>query len=384
MHVMEAATLAERDALEAKSSLLLQLRHPGLVDLIESGPAPEGGWHLRTRWVGSAADGLFPSLSAPEVAGLGAALATIVGDLHALGWVHGNLRAEHILIDAEGRPVLCGLGSARRTVDPGSQAADARTLVEILECLLPAGASGGEWRRLRRALRPAVRHQHDVGTLGRRLASTRPQPRLFAPGPEDAGAPVGEDTCLPQHSPRGHSSRRHSRRPLARSHAAPRAWQLPESDRRRHLYTVRKPGLVGLAVLALGVGSLAVIGPNVDADRGPRCPAADGNCLPVAMPGGVLTTVAGRFAVGSPGDVVVLGRWDCGPVALPAVLRPGNGRVWAFYRWPTPGVDVAARPLGRVARAVSLSVVPGSRGCDGLKVLRQGMAPVMLHPAAPG
>ena len=77
---------------------------------------------------------------------------------------------------------------------------------------------------------------------------------------------------------------------------------------------------------------------------------------------GILSTDAGRYRIGSPGDTVVLGRWDCGPIALPALLHPGTGQVWVFDRWPVDGADVAPAagvqrvgPSG-VARSAARSV----------------------------
>ena len=46
---------------------------------------------------------------ASDAAGL-AALTATVADLHESGLSHGNLRADHVLIDAEQRPILCGFG----------------------------------------------------------------------------------------------------------------------------------------------------------------------------------------------------------------------------------------------------------------------------------
>jgi hypothetical protein len=78
--------------------------------------------------------------------------------------------------------------------------------------------------------------------------------------------------------------------------------------------------------------------------------------------------------------VVVLGRWDCGPVGLPAVLVPSDGEVWAFDRWPTAAAAVAGRPIGRIPDAATLVVVPAANGCDRLTVVRHRGAPIQLQP----
>lgn len=68
-----------------------------------------GGARLRTVQV----DG--PSLAgaameAEEIAGVVAALASTLADLHAMGLVHGAVAPEHVVLDDDGRPVLCSLG----------------------------------------------------------------------------------------------------------------------------------------------------------------------------------------------------------------------------------------------------------------------------------
>ena len=51
----------------------------------------------------------------PVIAGLGAAVATTIADLHALGFCHGGIEASHVLLDEAGRPVLCSLGRSKAT-----------------------------------------------------------------------------------------------------------------------------------------------------------------------------------------------------------------------------------------------------------------------------
>ena len=384
-----ADTEAEVAALERKAALLARLRHPGVVGRIEGSPggAPRAAralppqYVLRTRWVGADLTRLNRQLEPGEVAGLGAALANVVGDLHALGWVHGALCPEHVLLDQAGRPVLCGLGAARPADGPGDIADDRRALIDMLEGLLPRPA-GSEWRRLWRVLRSS-RRSGDVGALARRLSSASLGPFLPAGvaavgspgraphrgtpqpieseaegGPGSGGAGHGPSLAVPADDGVGGGERRSGRR-LGR-------WR-PES--RAVLVAA------GLAVVALA--SLFLMGP--EHRRG--CPPPDGNCRAVALPQGVLTTAAGRFAVGRAGDLIALGRWDCGPVALPALLRPSNGEVWVFDTWPTPGTDVAARPVGRVAGAASMAVSPGPGGCDLLRVLGSDGRSVILRAA---
>jgi hypothetical protein len=64
------------------------------------------------------------SLAPAEVVTLVASVLRGLGDLHDAGLTHGALDLTHVLIDASGRPVLAGLGSARSTdvePDPGGE-----------------------------------------------------------------------------------------------------------------------------------------------------------------------------------------------------------------------------------------------------------------------
>lgn len=104
------------DRLRHEAERLAAARHPGVVDLVayrdlvpvgHAVPAtgvPSAA--LRTvhagepvtRWAGSLTD----------VAGVAAALAATLGDLHDAGLVHGRLDPSHVLLGDGGRPRLCG------------------------------------------------------------------------------------------------------------------------------------------------------------------------------------------------------------------------------------------------------------------------------------
>jgi hypothetical protein len=111
------------------------------------------------------------------------------------------------------------------------------------------------------------------------------------------------------------------------------------------------------------------------------CPVIDDGCGPVSTPGGALTTATGRYQVGAPGDVVVVGRWWCGATALPAVLRPATGQIWMWSAWPGPARPEPGRLAASVPAASSLQVQPEPSGCDRLDVRRAGLP--RLSVAAP-
>jgi hypothetical protein len=111
------------------------------------------------------------------------------------------------------------------------------------------------------------------------------------------------------------------------------------------------------------------------------CPAVDLGCHPVARVDGILITDTGRYRIGDPDDVVVVGRWSCVTTGLAALLRRASGEVWVFDHWASAGdEDRRARLLTRVRGATSLLVVPGRSGCDRLLVTRRARPPVRVLP----
>ena len=152
----KAADPAWAEALMAEAELLRRAQMPGVVELIEAHPAPVPT--LVTRWVGTRTLADLPLPLTPERAGaLCLAVASTIESLHRTGVVHGAVEPTHVLLDAGGRPVLCGFGSAgligapvRRPVTDRPEPSPA----------LPGADEVGV------TLRPAV----DVAGLGRLLA----------------------------------------------------------------------------------------------------------------------------------------------------------------------------------------------------------------------
>lgn len=149
----------------------------------------------------------------------------------------------------------------------------------------------------------------------------------------------------------------------------------PSSPRRSNALALTLAALVVLASAA----ALVVSTGRHRSDR--ACPALDEGCQPLGATEGVVEVPAGHFRIGRPGDVVVLGRWQC-HAALPALLQPATGRVWVFDSWPAGGASQPGRLVAQVPAAVSLRVDPDASGCDRLQVTRRGGAAVVVHPRA--
>lgn len=327
--------------LAGRRRVLAALRHPGVVEVV---PAPD--LLLATRYVGPpiAAD---PPASAAEVAGLGAVAATTLADLHSLGWAHGGVRAEHLLLDADGRPVWCGTGAA--STDPAARPGDVAALLGLLTDL--AARTGDDGRALRRAL-TRCRRGAGAAEVARRLADPRLGGRL--PGtPPSAAAPS----------------------PAPGAAGGPR-WAGVAGLLTPVRVQVGWGRFAGaLAVVIVLAAAAARVGGG--SGGGTSCPAVDLGCRPLAAPAGVLTTAGGRWDLGLRPAAVVLGRWACRPTATPAVLERGTGRVWAWPAWPIGGQPEPARMVADVRRAASLEVEPAGR-CDHLAVRTATGATVQL------
>ncbi len=112
---------AERLAHEA--TVLAAARHPGVVQvLVEPAADPDGA--LVLAMAGTHSLETVPPLPLAELAGVMAAVAETLADLHTLGLAHGRIEPAHVVLGSGGRPILCGFGGAGPTgsVPPPSPA----------------------------------------------------------------------------------------------------------------------------------------------------------------------------------------------------------------------------------------------------------------------
>ena len=163
----EEAVRLEREAAQLESA-----RHPGVVELV--GVDGHGvGAILLTAHVDGPTLGRVGRLPLEEGAGLLAALATTLADLHELGVVHGAVCPDHVLVGPGGRPILCGFGYGGRVGQPVAPTAGVpREFVD------PA-RTGAD------TLTPAF-DVFAIGALSRFLAPDPPSGHIMASVAEDA------------------------------------------------------------------------------------------------------------------------------------------------------------------------------------------------------
>jgi hypothetical protein len=181
--VKTATTDDDRARLDLEAQRLRTASHPGLVAVVGANALSADG-ELRTRFAGDPVSRWTGSLA--HVAGLGAAVAATLADLHEIGIVHGRVDASHVLVGDDGRPRLCGLSHAG-DVSPSDDVHDlGRLLHDLLRRLPPQrrrlgrlGARGDSERRaldrvIARALDPVATRRPRAHTLAATLLDAVP------------------------------------------------------------------------------------------------------------------------------------------------------------------------------------------------------------------
>jgi tRNA A-37 threonylcarbamoyl transferase component Bud32 len=338
----------DRRRLAAEAAVLQACAHPGVVAVrrVERGADLDDVDAL----VLAAVEG--PTLAEVGrqpielVAGWGASLATVLADLHDLGYAHGAVSPHHVILDGGGRPTLCGFGSARR-LGTGKPAMAARTgdltsLARLLEECLPPEA-GDLPRRVNRYLHRRRIHRPATGAGLAALLTDRVGGAYVGP-PVDAGAGTGEmDSVVPAPVVR----RPHRRPRVGRAHQ------------------VRRVVLTG------GLAAGALVGAAVCAGSLPSGGTVREDTIPAAT---------GTYRISTPASadaLTVIGRWGCG-AERPAVLYRSDGSVWVFPSVPLPGESVPGTRVAHVGPARGIVITSGPPGCDQLVVTRATGAQVQV------
>jgi len=193
-----------------------------VVRLLDVATLGDGGLclvqSLCARGTAAALVGRRGGLTPGEVVTLIASVLRGLGDLHEAGMAHGALDLTHVLVDASGRPVLGGLGSARvpGAADADHAAAaplpgtdpiehDLARVARMAAALRPArdprtGPSGSSWDAWLTLLDDAVHGEsdldaHDLADRLLEVADAAPLADAVAGDPEDAGAAAFRDAA---------------------------------------------------------------------------------------------------------------------------------------------------------------------------------------------
>jgi hypothetical protein len=204
--------------LRTEARRLDRARHPGVVALLDAGPVPcadvtpdvvadapadepAEGYALRLAHAGEPVGHWRASV--PQVAGVAAAVASTLADLHDLGLVHGRLDPTHVLVGSDGRPRLCGLG------EPGDATPedDVAAWGHLVADLLTLAVDERRGRRARAGARRARAAGRALASICDRatdpVASRRPTARATA----DAVVAAVPDATLPAGPPSGRRPR---------------------------------------------------------------------------------------------------------------------------------------------------------------------------------
>ena len=422
--VKTATDAADVARLRLEAERLERAAHPGLVQIVGSAPgiavdgAPdndEQSAELRTRFAGDPISRWTGSVA--SVAGLGAAVAATLADLHDIGVVHGRIDPSHVLVGDDGRPRLCGFSHPGGAEPHDDVAALARVLGDVLgRAVEPrsrpwAGRSRGAQRRaleqvLALALDPVPSRRPNARLLARSILTAVPVADLPASGPPSPGrgpayVPPDEELLDLVFTHELTDDERWAQAfggdpPLAAGAADPGPSAAPHHHRSGTRVALGSGAIAVAAVAAIAAGVLFVGGwrspgsvagpdtvqPTTPASRGEECPAApapaadvDGDGCPEALAVGDGTISAGpvHWTLGQSGDLIAVGDWACDGRPAPALLRPATGDVFVFPGWAPEGEPVTVEARDRLPGAVAIRGEPVDDGCDELVVdLRSG------------
>ncbi len=314
-----------RGRVRREAAALEQLRSNAVVELVELRET-ESSTTLVTTYVGARTLADASRLHPAEILRALRETCRVLTDLHRRGWAHGNLTAEHVILGPRSRVRLCSLGDATPlTAEPSNlpgpsagvgadggsgneRGDDLGQLVAVLNWLVELPVSGGtfrerrEWRRMRSRL-------------------------LLAVGPARAGTDA------------------HGRATADRIEALADRLAMEKPSRIRGL--VFAGGVVAIAVLLLA----GFMPGDAGGDQGPpefppertaalrEAPADDTAsagkrvAVPRGAPGNFVASDGKIYRIGSEGDQVVIGDWNCDGNRSALVLRPSSGEVFHFRTW---------------------------------------------------
>jgi len=373
-------------ALRREASVLFDATHPGVVEIVDVDDQDDAMSISLLRVEGTCLADLSPR-TAPDLIAIALDVATTMVELHRRGIRHGGIRSDHVIVEAVGRTVLCGFGSAARVGEPqvptevDDVGALGRMVVAEVERSLHSGAIADHdqfgWAIQAIAQQAATSSEDRPSTM---LDIAERFGRLAEGGPDAAHAVRGQ-----------------------------RLWR---ADRRLALLAV---GLVTLVLLALSRGdgprpTDITPGPRTVAlsiDAEPQTPPDAPDGLPEEQPptgqgqpdptllraaplpslqpepqirGGIIALGNERWALGDHDDLIVIGDWRCTGERTPSLVRNPEGEVFVFSSWAdaaNPRVTVTATTVVPNPTAVDVVTIGD---CDVLSVVDESGRAAIIAP----
>jgi hypothetical protein len=390
--------------LQREADVLRSLHHPHIVRLIDVVDDEDAIALVLELADGGTLAERAPMLTVGQIVDVTLDLLAALAAVHDAGYMHLDVTPSAVLFDTEGRVLLADFGLARRIgeddgsgmsagtpgfIDPavldGSEPdhrADLYAVGAVLRSMLHDRRPTGTEEVIRNAMAPAPgdRYQSAAEMAAALKAVCIMESPAAEPGPRGR----------PNFITREFGTRPPVvQRPLVR----------PDPSHRRtaaRLRLVAASATVGVGVLTAALlhagaahrhATIPPVGPVCPptsavaaSDRSPATVvlsdlAGDGCRVPVVVAGGMLTVpgsagdAPATYAVGDPGDQVVIGSWDCSGRETPALYRPSTGEVFEYGAWP--GVGESLESVSRMATAVidgTATVVPSGRGCAAVSV----------------
>ena len=311
--VKEAASGSERAArLLIEAEVLQRISHPGVAEYVAHQADPIV--QLVTMFAGTDTWERQPPEGSAAVRAL-AVVASVLADLHEAKISHGELVAAHIICGSGQRPILCGFGRST-PLSPESKAADLAALATLLDDLTEA--LDDEQRTQVGAISADMR----CDSLSAREATGR------------------IDALLSRETP-ATPTRQMSRGVLA-------------------LVATATLGIIAVALVSMIGNSPAppfsAISSTTTAPVATTLVTTTTALVPPAAGAPTLAHQGRRYALGRPGDVTIVGDWDCDGTDTPALLRPATGEVAIFSEWPALKAGIAAQHIVVVDGAHSLEI----------------------------
>jgi hypothetical protein len=372
----------------------------------DNGADDRAGVGLRTRFAGDPVSQWTGSVAA--VAGLGAAVAATLADLHDIGLVHGRLDATHVLVGGDGRPRLCGLSHPGEAEPHDDVAALGQVLGDLLERATPGprswarrGRSDAAHRRafeqvIARALDPVPSRRPGARLLASSILGAVPGAELPAtsqplPAREPAYVPPDEELLDLVFTHELTDEERWAQ--AFGDDTSEPSGARPDPPPARSEHGSRARGAAGAGAVAVAAVAAGVVFVGGWGSRGSAAPpdaiqasqqAMPAGCPVVSAPaadvdgdgcrealvvkGGSVSAGPARWTLGQPGDLIAIGDWACDGRPAPALLRPATGDVFLFPGWAAEGEPVTVAARDRLPGAIAIRAERSQEGCDDLVV----------------